>query len=206
MPPSPSLRRIVLVRHGETEGESSVRFHGSRDVELAAEGRTHMQAVAHELGGETFDLVAASPLRRSWRSAWIASRGAAVSLLPEFREVDFGRWEGMTREEIQASDPILYEDWQKADEGFEYPGGEARADFRARVLAGLEKLQNGGGRSALVVVHKGVIRVIAESLTGETLDRDTPALGGIVQLTRGVDGSWFVGRRSSNPPALAEQA
>lgn len=200
------LRRIVLVRHGETEGESSIRFHGSRDVALADAGRVQMRAVAGALGREVFGTVAASPLRRSWQSAWIASRGTSVSLVPEFREVDFGRWEGMTREEIQASDPILYEDWQKGGEGFEYPGGEARADFRARVLVGLDKLQAGDARSALLVLHKGVIRVIAESLSGETLDRETPALGGIVHLTRDVDGSWFVGRHSSNPPALAEQA
>lgn len=200
------LRRIVLVRHGETDGESSVRFHGSRDVALADAGRTAMQAVAAEFEAESFGRVAASPLRRSWQSAWIVSRGAQVSLVPEFREVNFGRWEGMTREEIQASDPVLYEDWQKGDEGFEYPGGEARADFKARVLAGLETLLAGDARSALLVLHKGVIRVIAESLSGETLDRETPALGGVIQLTRGVDGGWFVGRHSSNPAALAEQA
>ena len=156
------LRRIVLVRHGETDGESSIRFHGSSDVALAAEGRRQMQVVADELGDETFDLVAASPLRRSWQSAWIASRGAAVGLVPEFREVNFGRWEGLTREEIQAADPVLYEDWQQGAEGFEYPGGEARADFRARVQAGLEKVLASPARSALLVLHKGVIRVMSE--------------------------------------------
>jgi broad specificity phosphatase PhoE len=200
------LRRIVLVRHGETDGESSVRFHGSGDVALAETGRAHMQAVARELRGESFDLVAASPLRRSWQSAWIASRGAPVSLVPEFREVDFGRWEGLTAEEIQASDPVLYEDWQKGAEGFEYPGGEARADFQARVKAGLEKLVAGDAHSALVVVHKGVIRTIVESLTGEALDRETPPLGGTVELTRDAKGAWFVGRRSSDPEAIAELA
>lgn len=200
------LRRVVLVRHGETEGESSVRFHGSRDVALDAQGREQMKAVAHHLRTEEFDLVAASPLRRSWQSAWIASRGAPISLLPEFREVDFGRWEGMTREEIAGSDPVLYEDWQKGAPDFEYPGGEARGAFKARVLAGLEKIQASGARDALLVLHKGVIRVIAEALTGAALDRETPALGGVVELTRGADGNWFVGRHSSDPAALSESA
>lgn len=200
------LRRIVLVRHGETDGESSVRFHGSRDVGLAAAGRTAMKRVASQLGAEPFDRVVASPLRRSWQSAWIASRGAQVSLMPEFREVNFGRWEGMTREEIQASDPVLYEDWQSGADGFEYPGGEARADFKARVLRGLEALLASDARSALLVLHKGVIRVIAESLSGETLDRESPPLGGVIQLTRGGDGAWFIGRHGSDPAVLAEQA
>ena len=60
------LRRLVLIRHGETVGESSVRFHGSNDVELSAEGRALMREVGRGLRGEVFDLVLASPLRRSW--------------------------------------------------------------------------------------------------------------------------------------------
>jgi broad specificity phosphatase PhoE len=197
-----TLRRIVLVRHGETDGESSVRFHGASDVNLAPEGREQMRRVAGQLGAERFDRVVASPLRRSWRSAWIAARGGQIVLEPDFREVDFGRWEGLTRDEIRASDPVLYEDWREGAEGFAYPGGEARASFRQRVERGLERLLASDARSALLVVHKGVIRVIAERLTGEAPERDEPPLGGLIELTRDADGSWFRGRRSSNPPNL----
>ena len=196
------LRRIVLVRHGETDGESSVRFHGSTDVALAAEGREQMRAVAARLGGERFDRLVSSPLRRAWQSAWIAGRGQPVTLEPDFREVDFGRWEGLTKDEIESSDPVLYRDWQGGSATFEYPGGEARAAFRERVERGLERLLGGGGRSALVVAHKGVIRAIEEKLTGEESDRDQPELGGTVVLTRDGNGKWFRGQRGSDPPAL----
>jgi broad specificity phosphatase PhoE len=195
----PALRRIILVRHGETDGESSVRFHGAGDVALSATGSDQMRRMAATLGPERFDLVVASPLRRSWQSAWIAGRGLPVCLESDFREVHFGRWEGLTREEIQGSDPVLYEDWQSGAEGFEYPGGEARAAFRERVERGLERLLTSGARSALVVAHKGVIRAIAAKLTGETLPRDEPPLGGTIELTRDGDGSWFRGRHTSNP-------
>ncbi len=60
------LRRIVLVRHGETVGNSSVRFHGSGDVALSDEGRRQMRETAFRLRSEIFDLVMASPLQRSW--------------------------------------------------------------------------------------------------------------------------------------------
>jgi broad specificity phosphatase PhoE len=197
------LRRIVLVRHGETEGESSVRFHGSTDVALSAEGRAQMRRVAGEVGEEPIDLVAASPLRRSWEAATLVGGGRPVRLVPGFREIHFGAWEGLTREEIQARDPILYEDWQGGVPGFQFPGGEPREAFRERVALGLGELRGEPARNALVVVHKGVIRVIVETLSGKALERDEPALGEVVTLTRDGDRDWYRGRRTSDPPGLA---
>lgn len=199
------LRRLVLVRHGETDGESSVRFHGSSDVDLDAAGREQMRQVAETLR-RIPSLVVASPLRRSWRAAAIVARSADVRLEPDFREIDFGRWEGLTREEIAARDPILFEDWQKRAPGFEYPGGEPRAEFRERVQRGLDRLLAADAREALLVLHKGVIRTIVEALTRETLPPDEPALAGVVVVTRQPDGTWFRGQHSSNPPGLCEEA
>lgn len=185
------LRRILLVRHGETDGESSVRFHGSTDVDLSAEGREQVARAGRQVRRQPIDRVVASPLRRSWRAAWIAGGGAPVRLESDFREVDFGRWEGLTKEEIQARDPILCEDWQSGADGFGYPGGESREEFRARVGRGLERLLAADVHSALLVLHKGVIRLIVEQLTGEALPVGDPLLGGIVTLTRSAEGSWL---------------
>jgi len=200
------LRRIVLVRHGETVGNSRVRFHGSSDVALSEEGRAQMRSTAYGLRDETFDLVIASPLQRSWEAAWIVSGGANVRLEADFREIDFGRWEGLTKEEIRASDPVLYADWQGASESFEFPSGERRADFRARVYRGLDRLVASGAESALIVVHKGVIRSIAERLLGRPIADGQPDLGGAVGLGCAPDGVWFLGRRGSNPLALDDRA
>ena len=195
------LRRIVLVRHGETDGESSTRFHGSGDVELSAEGAAQMKDVAAELGPEHFDAVVASPLRRSWQAARIVGRGEPVRIESDFREIDFGRWEGLTAQEIQASDPVLYEDWQNKAPGFEFPNGEPRTAFRERVERGLARLEQSGVGSAVVVVHKGVVRAVAEKLLGEPLPEGEPDLGGVVELYS--DGrSWKRGRPSSNPEGV----
>jgi broad specificity phosphatase PhoE len=197
------LRQLVLVRHGETDGQSSLRFHGSADVDLSAEGRAQMQRVAAELV-RVPDVVVASPLKRSWRAATIAGKGAPVRLEADFREIDFGRWEGLTKGEIQARDPVLYEDWQRHAPGFEYPGGELRGAFRGRVQRGLERLLGEPARDGLLVLHKGVIRTVVETLSGVVLPPDEPEVGGKVVLTRNPDGTWFRGVHSSNPPALDE--
>jgi broad specificity phosphatase PhoE len=196
------LRRIVMIRHGETVGNSTVRFHGSGDLALSDAGREQLRRTAQRLRGENFDAVVASPLRRSWEGAAIVTGGAPIRLEAGFREIHFGRWEGMTAEEIQASDPVLYEDWQAKAEGFEFPGGEPRAAFRARVEGGLDRLLQSGATAALLVVHKGIIRTIAEKLLGSAIEDGQPELGGLVSLSRGADGSWCEGRRSSDPAGL----
>ena len=199
-----ALRRLVLLRHGNTVGNSHERFHGSSDVALSDEGREQVRAAGRALATEVFELVAASPLRRSWESAAMLAGGAPVRLVPEFREIHFGRWEGLTTEEIEERDPVLHRAWREKAPDFEFPGGEPRAAFRERVVAGLTRVEAGGAKNALLVIHKGVIRVLAEHLLGEPLAAP-PELGQAVSLTR--DGEkWFLGRRSSNPPALREVA
>jgi broad specificity phosphatase PhoE len=199
-----NLRRIVMIRHGETVGNSRERLHGAADVALSDEGRVQMRAAARALHQEVFDVVVASPLRRSWQSAAVIAPCAQIQLVPEFREVDFGRWEGMSLDEVKAADPVLYEDWQARKPGFEYPGGEARAAFRERVGRGLARVEETGARGALLVVHKGVIRTLAELLRGAPLDGNAPDLGGRIAMSRDANGRWFIGRDSSNPPALEE--
>ena len=196
------MRRIVMIRHGETVGESSIRFYGSTDVELSKTGEDQMRAARAVLDGERFDFYVASPKQRSWKSAQIVSNSAPVRLESDFREIHFGRWEGLTREEIQAEDPVLAEDWISGAAIFEYPHGEPRAEFRARVEAGLERLLASSGNSALLVLHKGVIRIIHEKLTGSVLEEGQPDLGCVVELTQKLDGSWAAGRSSSNPAGL----
>jgi broad specificity phosphatase PhoE len=197
------LRRIVLLRHGETVGNSRERFHGSRDVALSDEGREHMRAASRLLAREVFDVVVASPLRRSWEAARIVAGGAPVRLEPGFREIHFGRWEGLTAEEIEAADPVLYRDWRARAPGFEFPSGELRGAFRERVIAGLARLEQSGAAHALLVVHKGVIRTIAEHLLGSPLEDGIPGLGCAESLTRAADGPWFRGRHGSDPKGLA---
>ena len=196
-----TLRRLILVRHGQTDGDSGRRYHGSADVDLSPEGVEQMKQVRLTLKEPGFELVVASPLRRAWKSAWLIGEGAPVRLEDGFREIHFGRWEGLSAEEIEASDPILFRDWKEGAPNFEYPSGEPRARFRERVRGGLARLLGLPGHSALVVAHKGVNRSIVEFLTGTALDRALPPLGGVIELTRDGD-NWFLGRHSSNPPGI----
>ena len=200
------MRRLVLLRHGETTGDSGSRYHGSSDHDLSPVGREQIRLAAVKLHNEHFDVIASSPLRRAWQSAWILGQGRPIKLVSGFREIHFGRWEGLTRDEIEAADPTLFEDWVKHAPGFEYPGGEPRSEFKARVEQGLGELAAVPGNSALVVAHKGVIRTIVELLTGQAPPDGEPALGEMIEVTAEPEGIWILGRHSSDPPSLAQTA
>jgi broad specificity phosphatase PhoE len=197
-----ALRRLVLVRHGESEGNSRERLIGSGDPNLSAQGREQMLRARAALTGQVVDLLVTSPARRAFQAAAVLTGGVPARLEPDFREIHFGRWEGRTLAEIEAADPVLYKQWLELTPDFEYPGGELRAAFRARVHRGLQKLMGSGASGALVVTHKGVIREIVNELTGTKPDREAPALGTAIVLTHTAEGGWRLGARSSNPAGI----
>ena len=171
-------------------GQSSIRYYGATDVALSDLGREQVRRAALDLAQERFDVVWSSSLVRAAESARLVAPGRAIELEQDFREVDFGRWEGLTREEIARRDPELFAIWQANLARFDYPEGERRADFRARIARGLDRLLALPARSALVVAHKGVVRTLLELVSGETLGPAEPELGGIVRVARGADGRW----------------
>lgn len=158
--------RITLVRHGETIGQSSIRYYGVSDIPLSDTGRQQMRRVRDAFRDQAFDTVFTSRLCRSIEAAEIITAGRSLlTPVPAFDEVDFGRWEGWTQEEIAARDPENFRRWQEGSESFRYPEGESRSDFRARVLSGLAKaLQDDRGASVLMVLHRGVISTILSEL------------------------------------------
>ena len=192
------LSRLILVRHGETEGQSSIRYYGVTDVPLSDVGRAQVLAAREQIPGETVQHVWASTLSRSWESARILAPGRPIHLESNFREIDFGRWEGLTKEEIAVRDPELHRQWQAAPHEFPFPEGETRQAFRKRIARGLDRLVATDVESALIVAHKGVVRTLLELVTGHTLDGEHPELGGVVQASRTPGGKWRTGRVGSD--------
>lgn len=151
------------MRHGETAGESSIRYHGRTDVPLSELGRAQVRVLAPRLAGHAFAAVVHSPLSRAAESAAIllpqlAARPAVVEVEEAFREVDFGALEGMTEGEIAAAMPDWHRAWRQGETDG-YPGGETLAAFGARVARGCEAMLRRHARGdLLVVVHRGVIK------------------------------------------------
>jgi broad specificity phosphatase PhoE len=164
------MTRLTLVRHGETEGQSSIRYHGRNDVSLSAVGRAQMQRARAALQAYRFDAVYASRLSRSVESAAIIAgipmeQRTGITRVAGFNEINFGRWEGLTADEIRSRDPEGYARRISSGGDFQYPGGESVAAFRQRVVRALHGvLAHAPPGHLLFAVHKGIIRVVLSEL------------------------------------------
>ncbi len=187
--------RFIFVRHGETTGNSSIRFFGKTDVPLSDEGYTQMRSAGEALKTEDFDLIFTSNLCRTIEGGRIIAGDRNIPLYPmiEFREIDFGRWEGLTLEEIEEKDPLMFAEWRKDFWKFDYPEGDRRNEFIEKVKKGIDKVLSKISKgTVLLVLHKGIMRTAIYYLLGN-LDNHPASfqadLGSIHELER-INGKW----------------
>ncbi len=164
-----SRLRLVLVRHGTTAWSRERRFAGSRDIPLAEEGLRQCEAVAAALGGKLIAAVYASPLERARTSAEVIAKAhrLEVRIEPDLREMAFGEWEGLTRDEVAARFPQAYELWRSAPHRLAVPGGESLADVAARGQRAVDELVGTHADETVVLVsHAVVLRLIVLQALG----------------------------------------
>ncbi len=154
---------VYLLRHGETTyNADGNRYCGRTDASLTAKGLSQAAQVAARLKEVKLDGVYASPLQRSFRTADIAS-GGAIPVVTDERliEVDFGAWEGKTREEFMAENPSLWEAWNNGPEQVKAGGtGDTGLDVVTRVDHFFREMyQKHTGGTILVTAHNGVNRL-----------------------------------------------
>ncbi|MEA2080079.1 MAG: histidine phosphatase family protein, partial [Pseudomonadota bacterium] len=76
-----------------------------------------------------------------------------------FREVGFGRWEGLSPDEIIRHNPREYDAFYRDPCANRPPGSEALEDFGRRIAQALQDvLSDYPGEHVLVVAHAGVVR------------------------------------------------
>src|SRR4030042_1122109 len=128
--------RLYLVRHGQVADGHTHRYHGHNDVGLSPAGDQQLHALAAQLQAVPLAAVYASDLTRALAGAEIICRGRDLEAqaLPEFREVHFGVWEGLSFSEIAERYPQELEARFRDLPNFRIPGGESLLDVRARAL------------------------------------------------------------------------
>jgi len=155
---------LLLVRHGDTGPQYRGRFVGRTDVPLSERGERQAATLASVVHGLGTTRCFCSPLMRAVRTAGLACLKAVV--WDDLREVDFGRWEGRTFEEVQAADPELVARWAEWPADFAFPGGERIGDFLARVRQAADRMASDPAEVVVAVTHGGVIRAMACHLLG----------------------------------------
>ena len=180
--------RLLAIRHGATAYSEERRYAGSRDVPLSAAGRRQCAALAEALGPLPVAAIYASPLARARESAapLAAAQGIDVTLESDFREMGFGDWEGLTRDEVERRFPADYTVWRTAPERFARPGSEPLAAVAERVMRGLGELRATHlDETVILVSHAVVTRLIVLQALGlgpERLWSVDASLAGISEI------------------------
>ena len=130
---------LILTRHGMTTAPD-VMLGGQLDVPLSDQGRQEARRLAERMRGIRVDRLISSPMQRALETAQTIAEGRPIEVDERLRELDYGRWEGLTHAEIQARDFDLWAAWEKDPAATHSPQGECGDDVAARAAELLRSL------------------------------------------------------------------
>jgi len=162
-------KKMLLARHASTGTRNFGRFIGSSDIPLGENAAEEIARLASVIAEYRPTATFCSPMQRAVRTAdMLAERTmiGAIHVTEDLREVDFGRWEGLSFDEIAENDSELVKRWSIWSPEFTFPDGEAIADFLGRTGSNAEKLASCPEETILVVAHGGVVRAMLCHLLG----------------------------------------
>jgi probable phosphoglycerate mutase len=164
-----AVTRLLLVRHGATQLSAEDRFAGAVGVDLSEDGRRQVARLAERLAGDPIGAVYASPLGRTVETATLlaAPHGLELVLRDGLREISHGRWEGLSRRDVETRFPEEYAAWEEDPFTFAPEGGESGVSVMARALPVIREIVVAhAGATVLVVSHKATLRLVLSSLLG----------------------------------------
>jgi broad specificity phosphatase PhoE len=181
------IRRLVMLRHGQTEFNAGNRMQGQLDTELSDLGRDQAVAAAEVLAKRQPLLIVSSDLGRAFDTAVALGErsGLPIEVDTRLRETHLGDWQGMTHLEVDAAAPGARLEWRN-DATWAPHSGESRVDVAARgmpLIAELVADQTEWGtdepeRPVVLVAHGGLIAALTAALLKLPV-ANWPALGGM---------------------------
>jgi len=184
---------LYFCRHGETEANVEKRYQGhTSDTPLTTHGRKQARKIAKILKHHVDDLqdlkFVCSPLKRARTTMQIVR--AHLDLPPKaystdlrLREINLGKWEGLTHKQARARDPAIYKKRAQDKWNVPFPGGESYADVAKRAERWIASLK----RDTFAVTHGGFTRILRGLFGGMSWqaisDLDEPQ--GVVFRVRG---------------------
>ena len=180
-------RRLVMLRHGQTDFNAGSRMQGQLDTELTELGRAQAVAAAEVLSKRQPLLIVSSDLRRAFDTAAVLGErtGSEVRVDERLRETHLGDWQGLTHQQVDAAAPGARMVWRD-DASWAPHGGESRVDVARRSLPLLAELvgqqpewgADEPDRPVVLVAHGGLIAALTARLLDLPVD-NWPVLGGM---------------------------
>lgn len=197
---------LTLIRHGATASNLEHRYLGRTDEPLCTEGVRMLERYQREgryrkSGGyRAEDALFTGPMLRCRQTAAILFPECEPVCIPEWTEMDFGRFEGKNYEELNG-DPD-YQAWIDSGGTIPFPGGESRTALQERTARGFHRMmdhvagqavcraagqvayrtagqrtQEREKRRIVAVVHGGTVMALLSALFGEEYFAHQPKCG-----------------------------
>jgi broad specificity phosphatase PhoE len=157
---------IDLLRHGETT--AGKQFIGRSNVSLTEHGWQQMLA---SVTSQRYELIVTSPLQHCEEFArhYAAQTGVPCVTEQDFREYDFGDWEGKTADELWATHRAGVSAFWDDPHNHAPPNAELFQQFQQRIATAMQNhVQQFQGKNMLLIAHSGVIRQIFMSLMNKS--------------------------------------
>lgn len=154
---------LIMVRHGETVWHGEHRYAGSSDIALTERGMQQAEELAEWASHNRPDVLVSSALSRAWLTADAVAKATGLEHWTEqdLAEVDFGKGEGLTIDELSEKYPDAAAAFVSAPARSPMPSGEPGAIAVARALKVLARIiRHADGGTALVVGHGTLMRLI----------------------------------------------
>lgn len=164
--------RLFLVRHGQTALSRNDDFCGVTDAPLTEFGHEQARNAAEYLRHETIDALYSSPQIRAMATAQPIAEALKLEIQPRpvLREMDFGKWEGQSRRDLERDYPEELAKWESGSWMVHPPEGETQQDVLARVIPLLvELLASHAGQQILLVAHKTTLRLLISHVLNMSL-------------------------------------
>jgi broad specificity phosphatase PhoE len=156
------MLRIYIIRHAQTNANIRFECVGRKDIPLNEAGHIQSKELAERLSDVTADKIYISPLIRTKETIdyyLTEHKGIPVQTAPELIERDFGDWEGLTFDEIEAQNKEAFDQWQSDQINFVIPGGECSARVQERINSFFDRItKENENKTIFVVTHLGTAR------------------------------------------------
>ena len=184
---------LVLIRHGATKANMEQRYLGKTDEVLSKEGE--MQLFEYKKMGffPNIDFLFSSPMKRCVQTAEILFPELKPVEIEEWKEMDFGVFEGKNYLELQGDN--RYQEWIDSNGSLPFPEGESREEFISRcdkgfrrMIGKLKPIEEEGHKTIGMIVHGGTIMALLSKYgKGDYFDYQVPNGKGFICTMKHLD-------------------
>ena len=155
--------RLIVVRHGEAEGNIIRIFHGQYNSSLTEDGHLQAERAAKFLKDYKIDQIYSSDLDRTMSTAAHIAKGRNIIIKTDsrLREIDGGKWENVPWDDLPGMFPESYGHWENDISKTIMPEGESVGQMFERTKNAFQDIADSHpGETICIVCHGTVIRAL----------------------------------------------